>query len=258
MVAKNQNRKSAFTLIELLVVIAIIAILAALLLPALASAKDKAKRTTCLSQEKQLAIAMHLYASDSKDRLPRNVDPVTGLPIGFWPWDMDRNVAQKMEDNGTKWKIWFCPGTAPRFSDQDNYSLWANFAGYAIAGYAFTFPETKALQQTNWNDNVIQPPKMATGLFGVTRTETIAQRVLLADATLSMGGQYDASQRWNYNWTEVMGGYPKNHISPHLKGSTFPRGGNVAMLDGHVEWRNFKDMNCRNEASAGNVPGFWW
>src|SRR5262245_56987555 len=93
-IPKNQ-KGAGFTLIELLVVIAIIAILAALLLPALAAAKDKARRTTCLSQEKQLALAMHMYASDSRDRLPKNVDPNTGLPIGYWPWDMDRNVAQK-------------------------------------------------------------------------------------------------------------------------------------------------------------------
>jgi prepilin-type N-terminal cleavage/methylation domain-containing protein/prepilin-type processing-associated H-X9-DG protein len=60
----------AFTLVELLVVIAIIAVLLAVLLPALAKAKEAANNAKCLSNMRQLAAVIHLYAADHQDRLP--------------------------------------------------------------------------------------------------------------------------------------------------------------------------------------------
>jgi len=62
--------EAPFTLIELLTVVAIVAILAGLLLPALASARNRARQTQCIGNLRQLGIAVTVYAGDSKDRLP--------------------------------------------------------------------------------------------------------------------------------------------------------------------------------------------
>jgi len=62
--------RTAFTLVELLVVIAIVAVLIAILLPALARIREAAQSTACLSNMRQLAMGIHLYANDNKDRLP--------------------------------------------------------------------------------------------------------------------------------------------------------------------------------------------
>ncbi|MDQ2986597.1 MAG: type II secretion system GspH family protein [Armatimonadota bacterium] len=61
-------KRRAFTLIELLVVLAIVAVLAAILLPVFASAKSAAKRTTCLSNQRQLGLAWQMYAGDNSER----------------------------------------------------------------------------------------------------------------------------------------------------------------------------------------------
>jgi len=82
-----------FTLIELLVVIAIIAILAAMLLPALAQAKQRARAVQCINNLKQMGIAAHLYADENEDTLPRSSHRRPGEPNLSWVLTLQRFVA---------------------------------------------------------------------------------------------------------------------------------------------------------------------
>jgi prepilin-type N-terminal cleavage/methylation domain-containing protein len=140
-----QRRKSGFTLIELLVVIAIIAILAAMLLPALSSAKQKALRAQCTSQERQIAIGVNLYIPENNDYLPQRSLPQNQNPwqssevcrvvagtgeITRGPYNLGLLLFSKAIPDG---RVFYCPGLGKDFQNQ-------NYAWYSTSPN--TYPST--------------------------------------------------------------------------------------------------------------------
>ncbi len=104
---KRKSTFRAFTLIELLVVIAIIAILAAMLLPALSKAKDKAKGISCINNLKEMGIALALYRSDNADYYPCGIDPALNN-AWIWPALLRQYVGNRST------ALFQCPSAPPQ------------------------------------------------------------------------------------------------------------------------------------------------
>lgn len=239
MKSKNGAR-GAFTLIELLVVIAIIAILAAMLLPALASAKAKALRIQCTSNLKQWGTALNLYANDNSNKF---VDNPQGRDL---PW-VSRSVFTNFFDgylyknrSGSNGKersrndVLYCPTddfhraveVIPGYDPNADPSILIGF---------YYLPGRTLATGGGWNYN-----SQGLGEWHYRK---------------KLGGPYrgapimvDRIQRNNNTWFEL--GYPS---SSHRKNGNVPEGANFLFEDTHVSWYKFNFANPAGTINIGST-----
>jgi len=239
--AARSRHSSGFTLVELLVVIAIIGILASVLLPVLASAREKGHRTRCLSNMRQIGMAVRLYASDNQDNLPRNT--VSGSSNGQALWDLPESMADNIAGvtvggKNVYRKLFYCPGSFTSVADDD---FWWNYpSGYRVTSYQWMMSR----DGTQAYPTLLVSPKgfLIKMNRGYNNVFDLAATELVTDVVPSQGpGNLNDSFRnvTSVNPQMLPKGFHANHM-----GRDLPSGGNILFLDGHCEWRNFRQMNC--------------
>jgi prepilin-type N-terminal cleavage/methylation domain-containing protein/prepilin-type processing-associated H-X9-DG protein len=214
---KNRRRRPAtnrgFTLIELLVVIAIIAILAAMLLPALAKAKQKALRVNCISNLKQIGIAVYSYAADHQDQMPPNRVNATSSSIWYpyWvgSWNLDRAnpvwtagpfnlgslYASKNIPDG---KVFYCP--ANKIQGNFRYEFYSELSSWPFgvnaganptplnpdnvrAGYSY-LPQSRT-KELDARGNILYAKMASTGWNNLKMTEVDVNKSMSTDLLYS-------------------------------------------------------------------------
>ena len=224
---KVTKNAGAFTLIELLVVIAIIAILAAMLLPALSSAKQRAWTTSCASNLRQVGIGLRMFADDNEELYPESgtdihwgtVDAVPPQGSGKAGW-MEQIITYTATTN-----VYRCPG---------NVQLPATMQG------PFNYFNGDRAQYIQG------------GAFGAVRSTAIlfpSQYVLSGDTcgipnvtSGEAGGSFDPLDADKDDYSQNCVGGPTNG-SPYELWQVHSQGQNILFADGHAKWYKGYDTN---------------
>src|SRR5580658_9486445 len=226
-----------FTLIELLVVIAIIAILAAILLPVLASSKEQAQRTKCLSNLRQLAIGMTGYAQDSLDYYlpakPSDNDTDTPGTPPFVQYAIDSMWSNAVQVTGIPFVtngapcVWSCPEIPGLpFPDTINYPQW--IIGYQyFGGFTEWSPKTAAGEIPGTHSPVKQSQSLPYWCLGADLVAKINNTWGGSEALIT-SPDIDASYKY---WP------------PHRRGNNpYPDGGNEVFADCSASWCKVETM----------------
>jgi prepilin-type processing-associated H-X9-DG protein len=232
----------AFSRLELTVVVALLFFIAILQVPARSHGLAQTRRAQCVANLRRLTLAFEIYANENGDKLPP--------AAGYWAWDFPWALATNMSRYGASMDSFYCPANLDRVD-----LLWSYAEpSYRVIGYATTLPGGQGIAISNANPT-LTPRAVAAGptLLAPPRA---SERVLVADSTVSQEGQNNEAQRLSYKYDTVYAGYaPPPRATAHMDDG-LPEGGNLGMLDGHVEWRRFADMHPRTDNPS--APTFWW